>query len=124
MVHRAIAPTSTNAERQPKYWPRKVATGLPSNMAKVRPIITRATAPARWSLATMLDATTAAMPKYAPWGRPLMKRKATRLLNEGAKAVARLPRAYRAISSNSMCLRSSRAPRIASVGAPTITPSA
>ncbi|MNH21261.1 hypothetical protein D3C79_810640 [compost metagenome] len=63
MVHRAISPTNTNAERQPKYCPRKVATGLPSSMANVRPIITRATAPARWLFATMLDATTAAMPK-------------------------------------------------------------
>ncbi len=63
MVLTAIAPTSTNAERQPKYWPSRVASGLPSNMARVSPIITRATAPARWSLATMLEATTAAMPK-------------------------------------------------------------
>ncbi|MNE98585.1 hypothetical protein D3C80_1971200 [compost metagenome] len=93
-------------------------------MANVRPIITRATAPARWLFATMLDATTAAMPKYAPWGRPLMKRKATRPPKEGANAVARLPKAYSAINSSSMCLRSSLAPRIASVGAPTITPSA
>ncbi len=73
-VSSAIRPTRPNAQRQLSHCPSQVAMGLPISMAMVSPASTRLTALARWSAGTIEAATSMATPKYAPWGRPAMKR--------------------------------------------------
>ena len=62
-----IAEMAQNVERQPNSWPRNVPNGTPSTFAAVRPVNMIAMAPAAFSGATRLAATTEPMPKKAPW---------------------------------------------------------
>ena len=66
--------TNANALRQPKNWPSHDASGTPITVATVSPVITCATALARWSGPNSWAATSAATPKKAPCGRPARKR--------------------------------------------------
>ena len=68
--------TSPKALRQPKCWPSKDATGTPRTVATVRPVITCATAFARFVGPMRWAATNAATPKNAPCGMPEMNRAA------------------------------------------------
>ena len=78
-VTRPITTTSPNALRQPKCWPSKEAIGTPSTVATVRPLITWATALARFFGPIRWAATRAATPKKAPCGMPETKRAAIRV---------------------------------------------
>ena len=62
-----MAVIAQNVDRQPKCCPRKVPNGTPSTFAMVRPANIMAMAPARRAGATRPAATTAPMPKNAPW---------------------------------------------------------
>ena len=65
-----------NAARQPKLSPTQAASGTPSTVATVSPIITSATAVARRPGGESAAATSAAVPKKVPCGRPVRKRSA------------------------------------------------
>ncbi len=62
-----MAVMAQNVERQPYCWPRNVPNGTPRTLAVVRPANIIAMAPARLEGATMSAATTAPIPKNAPW---------------------------------------------------------
>ena len=124
---RVITPTATtrpNALRQPRAWPSHEAIGTPTTVATVSPVITCATALARFFGPIRKDATIAATPKNAPWGRPATKRATISISYDGANMLTRLLIVNTAISPSSTVFRGSRAVRAAINGAPTTTPSA
>ena len=99
------ATTSPNALRQPSAWPSHDAIGTPRTVATVRPVMTCATALARFCGPIRCAATSAATPKNAPCGRPATKRAAISVPYDGASTLARLPRVNTAISPSSSVLR-------------------
>ena len=66
--------TAKNVERQPMAWPSAVPNGTPSTLARVRPVNISATAWMRWWCGTRLVATTAPIPKKAPWAKAVTTR--------------------------------------------------
>ena len=71
--------TAAKVQRQLASCPIQVASGVPTRIARVRPSITRLTARPRASGRLIDTAVSAATPKYAPCGRPAMKRNSSRL---------------------------------------------
>ncbi len=71
---RPSAAVPAKDRRQPSCWPTQVASGTPPMLAMVRPINMVATAAACFSFGTRLAATTAPMPKKAPWLRLVTRR--------------------------------------------------
>ena len=69
-----MAVMAQNVERQPTAWPSIVPNGTPRTLAAVSPVNMMAMAPAFLVGATMSAATTAPMPKNAPWARAAMIR--------------------------------------------------
>ena len=120
----ALQPTSAKAARQPKNSPAQVASGTPTTVAAVSPVITSATDVARRPGGASAAATRAAAPKYVPCGSPATKRSAIRDGYPGASALAKLPSAYASIIATSSQRRCHLAVSTASTGAPTITPAA
>ncbi|KAG0896095.1 hypothetical protein G6F32_017397 [Rhizopus arrhizus] len=75
IVSTASSDTRAKLQRQPITWPIQLARGTPTMVATVNPRNTRPTAMVRRLAGTSELATSDAMPKYAPWGSPLRKRK-------------------------------------------------
>ncbi|MNW08789.1 hypothetical protein D3C71_2056380 [compost metagenome] len=73
-----ITVTAQKVERQPNACPSAVPIGTPSTLANVRPVNINATAEARRLGATRFAATTAPMPKNAPWHRAVIMRASIR----------------------------------------------
>jgi len=74
IVTRPSIAVPANATRQPTCCPIQVAAGTPPMLATVRPVNIAAIALARFSRGTTLAATTAPMPKKAPWLRLVTRR--------------------------------------------------
>ncbi|MNH28978.1 hypothetical protein D3C79_891830 [compost metagenome] len=70
--------TAQKVERQPNACPSAVPSGTPSTLANVRPVNISATAEARRFGGTRLAATTAPMPKNAPWHNAVTMRASIR----------------------------------------------
>ena len=100
------------------------AIGTPTTVATVNPVITCATALARFRGPIRNEATIAATPKNAPCGRPATNRATISIPYDGANMLARLLSVKTAISPNSTVFLGIRAVRAAISGAPTTTPSA
>ena len=124
IVRAARAATSQYDARQPRCWPRTVAIGTPTTLATGSPSSTHAIARPRRSGATMLAATRDATPKNPPCGSPSRNRATTSISKFVATALSALKRAYAPISTTSSPRRGHLAPKNASTGAPTTTPSA
>src|SRR3954471_353415 len=118
------ATTRPNALRQPRACPSQEAIGTPTTVATVNPVITCATALARFRGPVRKEATIAATPKNAPCGRPATKRAAISISYDGANILARLLSVKTAIIPSSTVFRGIRAVSAAINGAPTTTPSA
>ncbi len=73
---RPMALTTQKVERQPATWPSAVPSGTPSTLASVRPVNISAMALERWWRGTRSAATTAPMPKKAPWQKAVKTRAA------------------------------------------------
>ena len=73
-----MQPTSAKAARQPKNSPAQVASGTPTTVAAISPVITSATNMTRRPGGASAAATRAAAPKYVPCGSPATKRSAIR----------------------------------------------
>ena len=81
--------------------PSQEAIGTPTTVATVKPVMTWATALARFRGPIRKDATIAATPKKAPCGRPATKRAAISSPYDGANMLTRLLTVNTAISPNS-----------------------
>ncbi len=111
-------------ERQPATWPSSVPNGTPSTLATVRPANMIEMAAARRSRATRSAATTAPMPKNAPWHRAATIRPSIISSYVGAIADTRLPAMNRIIRPSRAFLRSTRVRAAVRPTAPTATDSA
>ena len=80
MVIRPSTAVPPKARRQPTCWPSQVAAGTPPTLATVRPMNMAAIALACFSFGTTLAATTAPMPKKAPWLRLVIRRDSSRVV--------------------------------------------
>ncbi len=110
-----------NVERQPAAWPSSVPSGTPSTFARVSPPNMKAIALALRSGATSWAATTAPMPKKAPWHRAATTRPAIITSYDGARAEIRLPATKSTISPSRAVLRGTRVRARVSPTAPTAT---
>ncbi|MCY1562190.1 hypothetical protein D9M68_995480 [compost metagenome] len=79
MVSRPRPAVAAKAARHPTCCPSQVAAGTPPMLAIVRPMNMAAMALACFSRGTTLAATTAPMPKKAPWFRLVSRRDASRV---------------------------------------------
>ncbi len=98
--------------------------GTPITFAMVSPESTKATPRPRLPGPISDDATSDAIPKYAPCGRAATKRAATSSSKFGASADSTEPIVNAPTSASRRPLRGSRAANTAIVGAPTTTPAA
>lgn len=127
MPTRATTPIALivqNVERQPAACPNSVPKGTPSTFAAVRPVNMTAIAPAFLWGATMSAATTAPIPKKAPWQSAATTRPSSMVGKSGASAESVFPTTKRTINPARTGLRGSRVTAAVRTSAPTTTLSA
>ena len=103
--------------RHPAAVPSQVPSGTPTRLAMARPLNMKATALERRSGLTSSAATTAPMPKNAPWVKEVMTRPPSRTAKLGVRADSTLPAVNTSMSSISIRLRDNRVPSIVMRGA-------